>query len=192
MDALWQDLRYALRSLVKKPGFTAVVVLTLSLGIGANTAIFSVVNAVLLAPPPFREPDRVVRLGEVYPGWSTTLASSHAYIEWKERSTAFEKMARAHWYDGNLETGAEPQHVVAVFASADYFTALGVEPLLGRTFAPNELGESGHRVIIISFPKGMSRWCSMAASSAATCARWASPCCEAAISANRRCGRRAS
>jgi len=150
MDTLWQDLRFGARTLLKKPGFTLVVVLTLSLGIGANTAIFSVVNAVLLAPPPFREPERIVRLGEVNPGWSTTLASTHAYIEWKERSGAFEKMARAHWYDGNLETGAEAQHVMAVFASADYFAALGVGPLHGRTFEPHELGETGHNVIVIS------------------------------------------
>jgi putative ABC transport system permease protein len=150
METLWQDLRFGALTLLKKPGFTLIVVLTLALGIGANTAIFSVVNAVLLAPPPFREPDRVVRLGEANPGWSTTLASTHAYIEWKERGTAFEKMARAHWYDGNLETGAEPQHVTAVFASADYFAALGVAPLLGRTFKPEELGEAGHNVIILS------------------------------------------
>jgi putative ABC transport system permease protein len=150
MEALWQDIRFAGRTLLKQPGFILIVTLTLALGIGANTAIFSVVNAALLAPPPFREPERVVRLGEVNPGWSTTLASSHAFIEWKERSAAFEKMARATWYDGNLETGSEPQHVVTVSASADYFAALGVEPLLGRTFAPEELGETGHRVIVIS------------------------------------------
>jgi putative ABC transport system permease protein len=150
MTMLWQDLRYAARALAKKPGFTAVVILTLGLGIGANTAIFSVVNAVLLAAPPFREPEGVVRLGEVNQGWSTTLASAHAFIEWKERSAAFEKMARATWYDGNLETGAEPRHVVTVSASADYFAALGVAPLLGRTFTPDELGETGHRVVVIS------------------------------------------
>ena len=150
IETLWRDGRYALRNFKQQHTFVAVVVLTLALGIGANTAIFSVVNAVLLAPPPFRAPDRVVRLGEVNPGWSTTLASTHAYIEWKERSTTFEKMARASWYDGNLETGTEPQHVMAVYASADYFAALGVEPLLGRTFKPDELGETGHNVIVIS------------------------------------------
>jgi putative ABC transport system permease protein len=150
METVWQDIRFAARTLWAKPAFTAIVALTLALGIGANTAIFSVVNAVLLAPPPFNEPDLIVRLGEVNPGWSTTLASSHAYIEWKERSTTFEKMARATWYDANLETGREPQHIVAVFASADYFAALGVEPLLGRTFTPDELGETGHRVIVLS------------------------------------------
>ncbi len=150
METILQDLRFAARTLRAKPVFTAIVVLTLALGIGANTAIFSVVNAVLLAPLPFRNPDRIVRLGEVNPGWSTTLASSHAYIEWKERSTTFETMARATWFDVNLETGLEPQHVVAVFASADYFATLGVEPLFGRTFAPDELGETGHRVIVLS------------------------------------------
>jgi putative ABC transport system permease protein len=149
MQTLWQDLRYAARTLTRRPLFTLFVVVTLALGIGANTAIFSVVNAALLAQPPFHEPDRIVRLGEVNPGWSATLASMHAYIEWKERCATFEKMARAHWYDGNLETGTEPRHVVEVFASADYFATLGVEPLLGRTFAPDELRETGHRAIII-------------------------------------------
>jgi putative ABC transport system permease protein len=83
METLWQDIRFAARTLLKQPGFALTVILTLALGIGANTAIFSVVNAVLLAPLPFREPERVVRLGEVNPGWSTTLASAQRLKRWR-------------------------------------------------------------------------------------------------------------
>jgi putative ABC transport system permease protein len=93
MNTLWQDLRYAAGTRRKRPGFTFILVLTLTSGIDANTVIFSVVNAVLLRPLPFKEPDRLVSLGEINSGWSTNLAASHAFVSWQERGPVFENVA---------------------------------------------------------------------------------------------------
>jgi len=152
MEPLWQDLRYAARTLLKRPLFTLLVVVTLALGIGANTAIFSVVNAVVLKPLPFKEPDRLVSLGETNSGWSTTLASSHAFMSWQERSTVFERMAATVWWDANLESGPEPQHITLISATGDYFSVMGVEPILGRNFRPEEMERGGPKSVIISYP----------------------------------------
>lgn len=93
MNAIQQDIRYASRQLAKNPGFTAVAVLTLALGIGANTAIFSAVHAVLLRPLPYDEPDRLVRLWETTPeGVQTNVVSSGNYLDWRERATVFEEI----------------------------------------------------------------------------------------------------
>jgi putative ABC transport system permease protein len=138
MEPFWQDLRYAARTILKRPLFTLLVVVTLALGIGANTAIFSVVNAVALKPLPFKEPDRLLSLGETNSGWSTTLASSHAFVSWRERSAAFESLAATVWWDANLESGLEPQHISLISVTGDYFSVMSVEPILGRNFLPEE------------------------------------------------------
>ncbi len=146
-----RDLRYAVRMLVGRPGFTAVAVLTLALGIGANTAIFSVVQSLLLAPLPFREPDRLVML------WEATAAnlddpyivSAPNYLDWQRGVNAFEQTAIWEYLNFNLSGDGEAERVPGIRVSASAFTMLGVEPQLGRTFA-NEEDAPGHDVAIIS------------------------------------------
>src|SRR4051794_36818685 len=102
MDTLLQDLRYGVRMLMKRPAFTAVAVLTLALGIGANTAIFSVVNAVLLRPLPYKQPDRLVQIWETNPirGWTMNIVAPANFLDWEKRSTSFEGLAAYYGDDG--------------------------------------------------------------------------------------------
>jgi predicted permease len=144
VETLGQDLRYGLRGLRKNPGFTAVAVLTLALGIGANTAIFSVVSGVLLKKPPVREPDRVVMVLSTNraKGWGygpEHPASAPDFLDWRQQSHAFEEMAAiAPWVDFSLTGQGEPQRVAGTQVSANFFHLLGVNPSLGRTFAEGE------------------------------------------------------
>jgi predicted permease len=145
------DIRIAARSLLRSPAFTAAAALTLALGVGANAAIFSVLRAVLLEPLPFPEPQRLVTIEELNPGWSTTLASSHAFLEWRNRSRAFEHMAAAAWWDANLETGPEPVRVTEVNVSPAFFETIGLPPLHGRTFTQDEARRRGAPLVVLSF-----------------------------------------
>jgi len=153
---LLQDLRYALRMLVKQPAFTFIVVITFALGIGANTAVFSVLNAVLLRPLPFHEPQNLVAIGEydtrekADPGTEINSISYLDYADWRDRNEVFERIAVytnqsvSTFTDGNQAT-----HVQGEAVSADLFPLLGVQPALGRTFLPKE-DEPGNRVVILS------------------------------------------
>jgi predicted permease len=153
---LLQDLRYALRMLVKQPAFTFIVVITFALGIGANTAVFSVLNAVLLRPLPFHEPQNLVAIGEydtrekADPGTEINSISYLDYVDWRDRNEVFERIAVytnqsvSTFTDGNQAT-----HVQGEAVSADLFPLLGVQPALGRTFLPKE-DEPGNRVVILS------------------------------------------
>src|SRR6185503_9530416 len=125
-----KDLRYALLMLRKRPVFTAIVVLTLALGIGANTAIFSVVNAVLLNPLPFPESERLVRIFESNPGrgWPEFSASEPNYYDWTEQSEGFENLAAQQGAAFNLTGGGEPERLVGALSSANLFPTLGVAP----------------------------------------------------------------
>ena len=154
LDALSQDVRYAVRMLARTPGFTVVAVLILALGIGANTSIFSVVSAVLLKPLPFAEPDRLVFLWEQstsvsFNGHSTVAPAT--YVDWKERSRSFEDMAL---YNGlqeyNLTGGGEPEHIGAISATANLFSILRLTPILGRTFSADDEGASATPVVVLS------------------------------------------
>jgi putative ABC transport system permease protein len=138
MDTLWQDLRYALRSLAKSPGFTLVTLLTLALGIGANTAIFSVVNAVLLRALPFRNPNELVVVRETYGAGDEGSVSGPNFLDWKSRNHTFAGMTA--WRGTNLAlVGAgEPEELSGAVVDADYFKVLGVTPIIGRGFAPGE------------------------------------------------------
>ena len=153
MDALIQDVRYALRMCLRSPGFTIVAVLALALGIGANTAIFTVVNAVLIERLPFRDPSRLVALWETNarrPGRPNTLGPANV-IRWIERATVFERIAPFYDYQVNLTGGGEPEEIIAQDVTADYFPTLGVSPIAGRIFAPDE-GPTGHdAVAVLSF-----------------------------------------
>ena len=153
MDFLFQDARYAVRMCISTPGFTIVAILALALGIGANTAIFTLVNAVLIDPLPFRDPSPLVVLWETNarnPGRPNTIAPANV-IRWGERATAFEHIAPFYDYRVNLTGGGEPEEIVALDVTPDYFPTLGVAPLAGRTFAPDE-GPIGHdAVAVLSF-----------------------------------------
>src|ERR1051326_8530660 len=138
MDTFWQDTRYALRRLRKSPGFTFVAVLTLALGIGANTAIFSVVNAVLLQPLPFRDPGRIVLLSERTPAFPILSVSWQNYKDWRDQSHSFESVGAVRNTLMTLTSDAEPERLPVQMASANLFAMLGVNPVLGRTFVPSE------------------------------------------------------
>jgi predicted permease len=149
---LLQDLKFALRQLAKAPGFTVVAVLILALGIGANTAIFSVVNAVLLEPLPYRDSDRIVQVCEMpNPGEYIPFASGGAFMDWQDQSTQLESIASAHNVDENLTGIGDPVRVGGLEVSADYLRVLRVAPSLGRDFLPQEDAPSGnHAVVIVS------------------------------------------
>ncbi|HEY6269196.1 MAG TPA: ABC transporter permease [Candidatus Acidoferrum sp.] len=159
MRSIWQDLRYAIRVLAKSPGFTTVAILTLALGIGANTAIFTVVYGVLLRPLPFPEPDRIVQLAETYRADSDEMDLSWNELEHlREYGQLFEHIAGFTDVGFNLATGTEAEHVRGVPASAEYFQVLGVHPALGRDFLPEEDRGEGQRVAILSHELWMRRF----------------------------------
>jgi len=149
---LWQDLRYGLRMLVSNPGFTIVAVVALALGIGANSAIFSVVNTVLLKPLPYRNPDALVMVWEeaTHLGFPFNTPSPANFIDWREQNTVFESMAAMAQKSFNLTGAGEPERFDGRRVSANLFTLLGVEPVLGRTFRAEE-DQPGSRVVILSY-----------------------------------------
>jgi putative ABC transport system permease protein len=155
MHSLIQDLRYALRQLRKSLGFTAVAVITLALGIGANTAIFSVVNGVLLRPLAFKDPGRLVRVWHVppaksFPGMTTFSVSAANYLDWERQNQVFEGMA-IYSFHGFTFTGTDkPEQVDACSASSGFFLTLGVQPVLGRVFTPEEDQPGRSNVVMLS------------------------------------------
>jgi putative ABC transport system permease protein len=140
LNDLWQDLRYGWRMLRRSPGFTVVALLTLALGIGANTAIFSVVNAVLLRPLPYQDPDRLVMLWTADPKRDIHEAGTSypTVTDWRTQSRSFAELAIWAGSPLLLVGGNEPERIVGQFVSANLFPLLGVPPLLGRTFTPEE------------------------------------------------------
>src|SRR2546430_2497606 len=149
MNNLIQDLRYGLRMLLKKPGFTAIAVVTLALGIGANTAIFSVVNGVLLNPLPFAEPSRLMDLTEIRFDQTDGATSHPNFVDWRNQQAAFERLAIYRDNALTLVGNGEPTHLRAIVASADLFPVLKAEPALGRNFLPEE-DKAGNRVVMLS------------------------------------------
>jgi putative ABC transport system permease protein len=152
MQTLWQDLKFALRMLRKNPGFAVVAVLTLALGIGANTAIFSVVNTVLLQPLPYKEPGRIISLTQIdlKTQASGALMSYTKYTQVREQSKTLESMAGFYPLTLSLVTEREPEAVNGARASVDFFGVLGISPARGRTFSPEEEQDGGADVAIIS------------------------------------------
>jgi putative ABC transport system permease protein len=152
MDSIIKDIRFGLRGLVKRPGFTAIAVITLALGIGANTAIFSVVNAVLLRPLPFKDPDRLMVVWErrASSGSANLPLSGHEYAAFKERSNSFEAITLIQPNSFALTGRGDPLMVDVGEVSTDYFPVVGVPPLLGRTFAPDEDKNGGAKVVVLS------------------------------------------
>ena len=148
------DLKYAIRMLAKAPAFTAIVVLTLALGIGANTAIFSVVHAVLLRPLPISEPDRVVQLWESkdHPAGFTGSVSAANLRDWREQNSVFTGIAAYDFKNFALQGKESPERLIGVRASANYFNVMGARPLLGRTFVEGEDQAGRSDVVVISEP----------------------------------------
>ncbi|HTF36942.1 MAG TPA: ABC transporter permease, partial [Blastocatellia bacterium] len=151
MDNILQDLRYAIRALRKNPGFATVAVLTLALGIGANTAIFSVVNAVLLRPLPYPEPGRLVMVWESEKSGDPTLVSPANFVDWLEQSETCSQIAALRGWDANLSGVDEPERLRGAMVTADLFTALGVAPVAGRTFLPEEDQPGRNRVVVLGY-----------------------------------------
>src|SRR5437899_6064822 len=133
MDTLLQDLRYTIRTLLKNPGFAAVAVLALALGIGANTAIFSVVNAVLLRPLPFLDPDRLTMVYSVNPakGFPRFPVSVPDFIDWRAQSRLFDGMAAVDGAPYNLSEGAEPERLNGSRVPVPFLGVLGIKPAHG-------------------------------------------------------------
>src|SRR6266446_10522062 len=151
-----QNLSNALRVLAKQPLFTSIVILTFALGIGANTAVFSVLNAVLLRPLPFKEPQNLVALGEFDtrekpdPGTEIDSISYLDYVDWRDQTNVFERVAvYTNQAVSTLTDGSQATHVQGESVSANLFQLLGIQPMLGRTFLPNE-DEPGNQVVILS------------------------------------------
>src|SRR5919205_1639134 len=152
MTSLLQDVKFGARMLRKRPGFTAVAVLTLALGIGANTAIFSLVNAVLLRPLPYPEPERLVMLWEdaARIGFPKNTPAPANYVDWKSQTKSFEGVAATMWATFNLTGYGEPLKVNGHAVTADLFNVLGVRPALGRGFNADEEKTGSDRVVILS------------------------------------------
>jgi putative ABC transport system permease protein len=149
IDAFRQDLRYAVRQLIRSPGFTAVAVLTLGLGIGANTAIFSVVNTVLLRPLPYPEPSRLVSVTERRPNGAPGSVSYQNFLDWR-KDGALESMALFRTQSFNVGGADRPERVAGALVSAEYFRALGLSPAAGRYFLEGEDTPGRDRLAVIS------------------------------------------
>jgi putative ABC transport system permease protein len=160
LEALKQDVRYGARMLKNSPGFTAVAVCTLALGIGANTAIFSVVNAVLLNPLPYPDSARLVMLWEQKPalGWVRNIVSAANFVDWKRQNHVFAGMAALSESTFNLSGTGEPVELRGAQVSADFFPVLGVRPALGRIFTPEDDRLEDSRVVILTHQLWQERY----------------------------------
>jgi predicted permease len=163
MQTLWQDFRYSLRMLAKNSGFSAIAILTLALGVGANTAIFSVVNAVLLRPLPFEAPDRLVQIWHTppqasFPGIPTFSVSPANFLDWRSRSHAFEGMSAYGFGRYTLTGTGHPEAVRMVAATSGFFSILRAKPLLGRTFLEEEDSPGRDHEVILSYHLWRSRF----------------------------------
>jgi len=154
VEELWRDLRYGLRMLAKNPGFTLIAVLTLALGIGANTAIFSAVNAVLFRVLPYKEPDRLVQVFQRFyarPAMDRMPVAPANFIDWQSQSKSFESLAAFRLTNLNLSGGPPPERIRVAQTSANAFAALGVEPILGRVFQTGDDSASSEPVVVLSY-----------------------------------------
>ena len=138
MSTFVQDVRFALRGLARQRGFTVVALVTLALGIGANSAIFGIVNAVLLRPLPYEDPERVVLLWSHWTNWSKTWVSQGELVDYQEQARSLEHLAAFSTTSFNLTGGGDPLRVRAAQAQPDIFAALGARPIAGRVFTADE------------------------------------------------------
>jgi predicted permease len=150
LERLMQDLRFGLRMLAKSPGFAAAAILTLALGIGANTALFSVVNGVLLNPLPYPQPEQLVTLAESKPNFQSGSISFPNFRDWRKENSTFSMMGLSREYSFNLTGKGEAEQVRAEFVSSDFLPLLAVKPVIGRTFAEGEDEIGASPIVLIS------------------------------------------
>ena len=158
MQTLLQDLRYGARMLLKKPGFTLIAVITLALGIGANAAIFSVVNAALLRPLPFKDPGRLVWIWGTVPKFGQANHSPVEFLAYQAQQTAFTEMAAYRNMPFTLTGGGEPEYVQGVIVSPNYFSLLGVPAARGRVFQPEDVRPGASRMAVVSYDLWQKRY----------------------------------
>src|ERR1700730_9857287 len=151
MEAVWRDLRYGARMLARGPGFTAVAVIALALGIGANTAIFSVVNAVLIRSLPYRDADKLVVVWEKSRKNDQNVVNPANFMDWSEQNNVFTEMAATFDRNAVMVGDGEPEEVASQFATTNLFSMLGVYPILGRTFRPEYSKPDQPRVVVLSY-----------------------------------------
>src|SRR5262249_46929602 len=154
MQTLWQDLRYSARILFKRPGFTAIVIIVLALGIGANTAIFSVVNSVLLRPLNYPAAERILTLWEDHTrrdGPQLEWTSPPGFQDWREQGNVFEHVAAVNSWGPTLTEAGEPEVLAGASVSHDAFSVLGIRPMLGREFSEHEDKPNAEKVVVISY-----------------------------------------
>jgi putative ABC transport system permease protein len=153
MENLFSDTRYALRNLWRRPGFTLIAVVTLALGIGANTAIFSTIHALLLKPLPFPELDRVVAIWDKLPSRGVTRneVSVANYLDWQSQTQSFEQLALYRWWNANLTGIDPPERIQGFLVTANFFDALGMKPIMGRNFLAEENQPGKDAVAIITY-----------------------------------------
>ena len=163
MKTIWQDVRHGARVLAKSPGFAAAAIVVLALGIGANTAIFSVVNAALLQPLPYKGPSRLVQIWHVppaksFPGMTEFAVSAANYVDWARQNHVFEKTAIYTFAHYDITGGENPESIQAGAVESSFFSVFGVTPILGRTFLPDE-DQAGHgKVAVLSYRFWKSRF----------------------------------
>ena len=152
MEALWSDIRYGVRVLLQRPGTTAVAILTLALGIGANTAIFSVVNGILLKPLPYESPDELVTVWQDHTrldGPTTEWASPDNFFDWRDQNEVFDGMFALGGWGPTLSGQGDPEQLRGTVTSFNAFSVLGIEPFLGRGFRPEEDGAGSELVVLL-------------------------------------------
>jgi putative ABC transport system permease protein len=150
-DLLRQDLRYIARTLARSPGFTATAILVVAIGVGANTAAFSLADFVLIRPLPFTEPERLVHLWERLPGYDEMELSPANYRDWKQMGTAFESMGAYCPIAVNMVGQSDPERLAAATVTPDLFPTLGVQPMLGRMFSPPDAVSGANATVLLSY-----------------------------------------
>jgi putative ABC transport system permease protein len=150
METLFKDIGYGIRSLLKRPGFTAIAIITLALGIGANTAIFSVVNAVVLRPLPYSQPDRLVMVWETGAGNDRRSVAPGNYLDWQTQNRTFAEMAATFYGNFNLTENGEPERINGATITSNLMTVLGADAQIGRTFDAEDDQHQDRAIVLLS------------------------------------------